>query len=70
MSVAENFDYSLPFLSKKDTMSLSTINSNDAKIRPFKKIDTQRDWSINLYNLDNDSFCSLVSSNALSRLFI
>lgn len=52
MSVAENFDYSLPFLSKKDTMSLSTINSNDAKIRPFKKIDTQRDWSINLYNLD------------------
>ena len=52
MSVADNFDYSLPSLSKKDTLSLSTINSNDAKIRPFKKMDTQRDWSINLYNLD------------------
>ena len=57
MSVADNFDYSLPSLSKKDTMSLSTINSNDAKIRPFKKMDTQRDWSINLYNLDIERSC-------------
>ena len=57
MSVADNFDYSLPTLSKKDTMSLSTINSNDAKIRPFKKMDTQRDWSINLYNLDIERSC-------------
>ena len=36
MSVADNFDYSIPSLSRKDTMSLDTINSNDAKIRPFK----------------------------------
>ena len=57
MSVADNFDYSLPSLSKKDTMSLSTINSNDAKVRPFKKMDTQRDWSINLYNLDIERSC-------------
>ena len=52
MSVADNFDYSIPSSTRKDTMSLDTINSNDAKIRPFKKLDTQRDWSANLYNLD------------------
>ena len=44
----DNFDYNLPTNSRKDTMYLSTINSNDAKIHPFKKLDTKRDWSINL----------------------
>ena len=57
MSVADNFDYSIPTLNRKDLMSLSTINSNDAKVRPFKKMDTQRDWSINLYNLDIERSC-------------
>jgi hypothetical protein len=36
-------------------MYLSTINKNDAIIRPFKKMVTQRDWSANLYNLDIES---------------
>lgn len=55
MSVADNFDYSIPFLPKGNTMYLSTINKNDAIIRPFKKMVTQRDWSANLYNLDIES---------------
>ena len=52
MSVADNFDYSIPSIPKGNTMYLSTINKNDAIIRPFKKMVTNRDWSANLYNLD------------------
>ena len=55
MSVADNFDYSIPSIPKGNTMYLSTINKSDAKIRPFKKMVTQRDWSANLYNLDIES---------------
>ena len=55
MSVADNFDYSIPSIRKGNTMYLSTINKNDAIIRPFKKLATQRDWSANLYNLDIES---------------
>jgi hypothetical protein len=55
MSVADNFDYSIPSIPKGNTMYLSTINKNDAIIRPFKKMYTQRDWSANLYNLDIES---------------
>ena len=55
MSVADNFDYSIPSIRKGNTMYLSTINKNDAIIRPFKKMATQRDWSANLYNLDIES---------------
>ena len=55
MSVADNFDYSIPSIPKGNTMYLSTINKNDAIIRPFKKMFTQRDWSANLYNLDIES---------------
>ena len=55
MPVADNFDYSIPSIPKGNTMYLSTINQNDAIIRPFKKMLTQRDWSANLYNLDIES---------------
>ena len=55
MSVADNFDYSIPSIPKGNTMYLSTINKNDAMIRPFKKMVTKRDWSANLYNLDIES---------------
>ena len=55
MSVADNFDYSIPTIPKGNTMYLSTINQKDAVIRPFKKMVTQRDWSANLYNLDIES---------------
>jgi hypothetical protein len=33
-------------------MFLSTIGPKDFPMRKFKKLDTSRDWSINLYNLD------------------
>ena len=52
MSVADNSANSQKLLSRKDTMYLSVINSEDAKIVPFKKLYTQRDWSSNLFNLD------------------
>ena len=42
----------VPFLSRKDTMYLSSINSNDFPLKKFKQITTKRDWSSNLYNLD------------------
>ena len=54
MSVADNYDNSIKTLDRKETMYLSVINSQDAIIRPFKKLYTQRDWSTNLYNLDID----------------
>ena len=46
----KNYDY--PFLKRKDLMSLSTINNNDFPIKKFKQLNTNRDWSLNLYNLD------------------
>ena len=52
MSVADNFDYSIGTLNRKNTMYLSVINSQDAVSRPIKKLYTQRDWSSNLFNLD------------------
>ena len=45
-------DFEYPFLNRKDLMSLSTINSNDFPIKKFKQMVTNRDWSLNLYNLD------------------
>ena len=47
MSVIDNFDYSIPTRSK--------INEEIEKPRPFKKLYTQRNWSLNLYNLDIES---------------
>ena len=47
-----NIDNSQKLLNRKDTMYLSVINSQDAKLLPFKKLYTKRDWSSNLYNLD------------------
>ena len=41
-----------PTACRKDTMFLSTIGPKDFPMRKFKKLDTSRDWSINLYNLD------------------
>ena len=41
-----------PTPSRKDTMFLSTIGANDFPLKKFKQLDTNRDWSINLYNLD------------------
>ena len=37
---------------KNDTMFLSTVKDNDSKLRKFKQINTNRDYSANLFNLD------------------
>ena len=47
-----NIDYNYPSLNRKDTMYLSTMTHNDFPIRKFKQLETKRNWSINLYNLD------------------
>ena len=48
-------DFNYPPLNRKDLLdNLSIIND---KSRPFKKISTNRDWSLNLYNLDIEGAC-------------
>ena len=47
-----NIDYNYPSLNRKDTMYLSTITPKDFPMRKFKQLETNRNWSINLYNLD------------------
>jgi hypothetical protein len=50
MAIVE--DYNFRSLGRNDLMSLSAINENDMKIKKFKQLDTKRDYSINLYNMD------------------
>ena len=47
-----NPDYNFKSLNRKDLMSLSSIGNEDTRLKRFKQIDTNRDWSTNLYNLD------------------
>lgn len=57
MAIVEDYNYRS--LNRKDLMSLSTINNNDLNIKKFKQLDTKRDWSINLYNMDIPGMPSL-----------
>jgi hypothetical protein len=50
MAIVEDYNYRS--LNRNDLMSLSSINENDMKIKKFKQLDTKRDYSINLYNMD------------------
>ena len=45
-------DFNYPSLERKDLMYLDTINSRDCTIRKINRINSNRDWSTNLYNLD------------------
>ena len=45
-------DFNYPSLKRKDLMYLDTINSRDSTIRKINRINSNRDWSTNLYNLD------------------
>ena len=47
-----NLDYHYPSLNRRDTMYLSTMTQKDFPLRKFKQLETKRNWSINLYNLD------------------
>lgn len=47
-----NIDYNYPSLNRKDTMYLSTMTRRDFPMKKFKQLETNRNWSINLYNLD------------------
>ena len=52
MNITDSNPYNNYTPCRKDLMSLSTINNNDFPTRKFKSINTNRDWSTNLYNLD------------------
>ena len=47
-----NNDFNYPSLSRKDLMYLDSIRSRDFPIRKINQINSNRDWSANLYNLD------------------
>ena len=47
-----NNDFNYQSLNRKDLMYLSTMTNNDCPLRKFKQLHTNRNWSINLYNLD------------------
>ena len=47
-----NNDFNYPSLSRKDLMYLDSIKSTDFPIRKINQINSNRDWSTNLYNLD------------------
>ena len=49
-----NNDFNYPSLNRKDLMYLDSLNSRDCPIRKIDKINTNRKWSTNLYNLDID----------------
>ena len=52
MNVKDIFDNNLKMPLRKDLMSLSCINEKDTNIKKFKQINTKRNFSLNLYNLD------------------
>ena len=47
-----NSDFNYPSLSRKDLMYLDSIKPRDFPIKKLNQINTKRDWSTNLYNLD------------------
>ena len=47
-----NNDFNYPSLNRKDLMYLDSINSRDFPIKKINRINSNRDWSTNLYNLD------------------
>ena len=49
-----SIDFNYPSLNRKDLMDLSQINTKSCQ---FKKLNTNRDWSLNLYNLDIEGSC-------------
>ena len=55
-SLEPNFrdDFNYPSLNRKDLMNLDTIKEKDFPIKKINQINSKRDWSKNLYNLDID----------------
>jgi hypothetical protein len=47
-------DFNYPALNRKDLMSLDTIKEKDYPKKKINQINSKRNWSINLYNLDID----------------
>lgn len=53
MSTYDHYNY--PQLNRKDTMYLSVIGNADEKIKKFKSLNTNRDFSLSNFNLDIES---------------
>ena len=47
-------DFNYPSLNRKDLLDVKSINNKSSN---FKKLDTNRDWTLNLYNLDIEGSC-------------
>lgn len=47
-------DFNYPSLNRRDLMSLDTIKEKDFPRKKINQINSKRNWSINLYNLDID----------------
>ena len=47
-----NSDFNYPSLSRKDLMYLDSLKPRDFPIKKLNQINSKRDWSTNLYNLD------------------
>ena len=61
-------DFAYPSLQRKDLMYLNSINSRDFPIRKINQINTKRDWSLNLYNLDIEKSTPKKSSNYINKI--
>ena len=63
-----NEDYNYPSLNRKDLMSLDTIKEKDFPRKKINQINSKRDWSKNLYNLDIDKSYSKKNDIYLNKV--
>ena len=61
-------DFNYPSLNRKDLMSLDTIKDKDFPKKKINQINSKRNWSINLYNLDIDKSYPKRTDNYLNKV--
>ena len=61
-------DFNYPSLNRKDLMSLDTIKDKDFHRRKINQINSKRNWSNNLYNLDIDKSYPKRADNYINKI--
>ena len=61
-------DYSYPTLKREDLMYLSSIDERDYPRRKIKQLNTKRNWSLNLFNLDIEKSTPKKYSKYLNKI--
>ena len=61
-------DYSYPTLKREDLMYLSSIDERDYPRRKIKQLNTKRNWSLNLFNLDIEKSTPKKFSKFLNKI--